>query len=30
VLVDINENLQPISASSRQMSSLIGVLARDP
>ena len=30
VLVDVNGNLQPISASSWQMSTLIGVLARNP
>ena len=29
VLVDVNENLRPISAFSRQMSTLIGALARD-
>ena len=30
VYVDVNERLQPISNSSRQLSSLIGCLARDP
>ena len=30
VLVNVNENLQPVSASSRQISILIGVLVRDP
>ena len=29
VLVDVNENSQPVSASSRQITTLIGVLARD-
>lgn len=30
VFVDVNERLQPISASGRQLSTLLGCLARDP